>query len=1077
MEKEYIITLKKICAVITSLCFIFAIISDNLFAAISIDTIQSQKQYFETKNTTQLDYLLSDKYGKIVSYNNNFSDIVIINIQDLHCDYSVQKNVSSLIDEISKKYKIDDVYVEGGIGNIDTTFLASIDPEYRQNILENLLKTGKLTGTEYYSITSNKTNLLKGLEEKDIYLENLARLNKIIKSKDEISEHFSKVDEEIELLKAKYLKAENKKFDELLKKAEEQKIPQGKFIFELFNYAKKNNISLKNYKNLQLYLSLFNTSVNNKRVQNEITEVLDVAKSSLPYDEYNELINLTSNFSDSQKLVSFIKQFCDKNNISLSKVYPNLNEFIILKEKYLECNPIELVKEERKLIDVIRTYLSQTQTELEITYLSDFEQFYQGYLSAKLTSAQWEYVKLGLDKFKELYAKYSISNDVAKLEKYSDLLTDFYDVNTERNQIFVQKMGLLKRSAVYSKDVSSTNSDILSSAKKIVILVAGGYHTDGINELLNKKGITNITVTPNITKSTQNSRLQYEYLAQQQTMSVRQMIALELMSNKKLEDQMLTIAGLLLSNQNLDGVNINILVQQLNRMFSQLLDVSLMEDGKILKFVFKDGSERFLNVEDVANFIEEQKIQQMPTKKLTQVSGKKLKKVLENLSGMVSKASFNFGEGIIAPKIYQISKDICIFMVKNKLYLGNGAVWEIANSEYSGQTLDGVEPVVYEYMPEFMQKNLLSKQQRLDNIKRKLDVKSLVKKIVSLILVIALTVSLTACSVHQKEDVYYRYSPQIIAPIDTSFYSEYNFVGKLQDFYTGNGTYNSFDFDSMSEGNKEGLTKQEKNIIMNQKNLYDQALVALMFLQQAQIAKENGDLELYSSMLSKTEEILSAIDAQAVLYKSNLERFIVVGEILWVGIAATQYKLVTNGDTKFDNLIEKVDKHINMFYRSKGFIYGRAGQNWVSTEHILDAIAYYNLKLYCDKQYGDSVDFNVQTRLQSLCSYLYKELYDKENLTFYRGRSDKYYVLDTCSWGVQVLAMVEYLNPELFNYGLNGELYLADIDIDALFEYAEEHFCRTINYEGNIYKNLYVAADEPNNPIMFEWTVQMAISY
>ena len=98
------------------------------------------------------------------------------------------------------------------------------------------------------------------------------------------------------------------------------------------------------------------------------------------------------------------------------------------------------------------------------------------------------------------------------------------------------------------------------------------------------------------------------------------------------------------------------------------------------------------------------------------------------MSGAVTKSTLNYGTGIVIPQVYQISKDVCLFMFENKLYLGNGAVWEIANSEYNGQTLDGVEPVVYEYMPEFMQRALASKQTGIDdNNKRSLSKKILGK--------------------------------------------------------------------------------------------------------------------------------------------------------------------------------------------------------------------------------------------------------------------------------------------------------------------------------------------------------------
>ena len=229
MNKKNTALFKKICAIIVSVCFTFTIVSNNLLAAVNADTMQSKKQYFETKDANSLNSMFSSKYGKIVSYNDNSGDTVVINIQDLHCDYFVQKNIAGLIDEISKKYDIDAVYVEGGIGNIDTSLLANINSKYKQNILEMLLKDGKLTGTEYYSASIGKKNLLKGVEDKDLYLKNIDRLGTIIKSKEEISVCLSKVDKEIDFLKSKYLKSKNKKFDKLLKQFENQEIQQEQF--------------------------------------------------------------------------------------------------------------------------------------------------------------------------------------------------------------------------------------------------------------------------------------------------------------------------------------------------------------------------------------------------------------------------------------------------------------------------------------------------------------------------------------------------------------------------------------------------------------------------------------------------------------------------------------------------------------------------------------------------------------------------------------------------------------------------------------------------------------------------------
>ncbi|MBR3627312.1 MAG: hypothetical protein IKN42_00530, partial [Elusimicrobia bacterium] len=820
--------LKKLCATLTATCFIFTIVSNNLYASVNIDTIQAQKQYFDLKDSDNLNTLFSSKYGKVISCNNNLSNTVVINIQDLHCDYFVQKNVSSLIDEISKKYKINNVYVEGGIGDIDTTFLANINSQYKQNILDGLLKTGQLTGTEYYSAISGKVNLLKGVEDKDIYLKNIIRLTDIIDSKEDVSIHLSKVKKEIEFLKSKYLNSKNKQFDEFLKQNDNKEITQEQFIIGLFNYAKNNSISLKNYTNLQIYLSLLGYSINNTNTQKDLVKILEEIKKSLPYDEYNRFRVYTSDLTDTQNLRLFVEKFCNEHDISLSKSYPNLDKYFNLQKQSLQCNPVELVKEERNLIDIIRTYLSDNQTELEISYLSDFENFYKGYLSAALTSSQWEYVKLGLNKFKEIYSKYSISNDIEKMEIYSKELNLFYDVNTNRNGIFIGKMNLNKE-ILENTNKDENIAEILSKAKRIVVLVAGGYHTDGINEILNKKGITNITITPNIAKSTQQSRKDYEYLAQQQAMSIRQMIALGLLSNATTKDQILTIVGSLLANQKLDGTNINILVDQLNRIFEQNIKVSLINESTQIEFSFKDGTKQVLGInEDIARIVDEQNKTDLSSGKLVQVVGDNLKEI----TNLVLKTTFNVGEGLFTPQIYQISKDICLFMVNNKWYLGNGAVWEIANSEYNGQTLDGIEPVVYEYMPDFMQKALLSKQTGKNLVNKNKNSKRILTKIGAIILAIALMFNLTGCKT--REDI----TTPTLVPASITEIIEYTEESEdVMSMFESDKGYLAYLPSYMTQAELAEWSNRDLYYVDGLVNTFDQANAAIVYLKMGDTEK------------------------------------------------------------------------------------------------------------------------------------------------------------------------------------------------------------------------------------------------
>lgn len=1086
--------IKKLCAIITAGCFTISILNSNLFASVNNgSSIQEFEKFISSKDKQQIESLFSEKYGKLLSYKDNNSDTVVINIQDLHCDYSVQKNIYSLIEELSKKYKIDNVFVEGGIGTINTEILSMINPDYKKNVLENLLKSGRLTGTEYYNALNNKTDFLKGAEDEKTYLQNIVRLFEIISAKRETLNYLSKIENEIEFLKSKYLNSKNKRFNAVLDKYENGELSQEKFFSYLLKFAEQNNINLNKYKTLQTYLDVFSsTGYNNKKLSKEFTELINEMKNTIPYTQYKQILSLTSNLTDIKALKLVIDGYCGIKNLNLKKRFPNVNEFLSVRQNYSDFNPVELVKEERSLVDVVRTFLSETQTELEIAYLGDFKHFYKGYITASLTSAQWEYVKLGLDKFKDLYAKYSISNEVSQLDGYSKLLSDFYDTNLNRNEIFINKMGLAKNVKRKNSVLSKSLPELLSGAKSIVVLVAGGYHTEGINEILNKNNISNVTITPELSNSNADTRTAYENLVSQQAMSIKQMIALGLISNATQKEQILAVVNSLFLNQSLDGINIDILVQQLNRIFDQNIKVSLSNENQQLDFIFSDGSKQTIDINmDIKNVVEDQNVTELSSRQIVKVTGERLKEITDT----VLKTTFNFGQEIFAPQIYQISKDVCLFMVNNKWYLGNGAIWEIANSSYNGQVLDGVEPVVYEYMPEVMQQALLEKQKDNDkkfNIKKVIDAAK--KALISFMIIVTLF-SMTACGVIKTDtppDNPTYTQQQIIEYVNQS--TENIMYFKESDGYR----FLSYNVNAMTQEDIDEWNKRDFRDMSGLINTYDQSLVVVTLLKMGEIEKAKQTLNEIYKFYKRFDKI----------YKSNQEYYEITGEIVWVGIAAVQYKLAT-GSTEYDELISAVDNYLAQRTSKYGYIFGSEANMigngaYCSTEHMLDVIAYLNLKTLLPD--NDNIEADKELLL-TVASFTAEDLIYQDTARFMRGYRDSKTALDTYSWGLQVFSALERYNPEIYEQCGFGNKDLEkiirnverDFRIDFNNEKDTEYFRGKVSQEQyemmeryHLYSwsdqiwvdkdkktNLYLFQDLSNSEInfSFEWSLQMAATY
>jgi hypothetical protein len=84
--------------------------------------------------------------------------------------------------------------------------------------------------------------------------------------------------------------------------------------------------------------------------------------------------------------------------------------------------------------------LSYDNTEYEIAFINDFQEYFQNYLKYSLNSGDWEYFKQSFDKFRLLYSKYAVIDRLKDIEKDFPHISKYYEVNSERNNIFIENI-------------------------------------------------------------------------------------------------------------------------------------------------------------------------------------------------------------------------------------------------------------------------------------------------------------------------------------------------------------------------------------------------------------------------------------------------------------------------------------------------------------------------------------------------------------------------------------------------------------------------------------------------------------
>ena len=129
----------KLVAVITIISFVISTIGSNLYALPT--QVNDSKKYKDVFNKAKS--VIDIESGKVTARKDVKSDVTVVNIQDLHCHPQTQKNISNIIGELSKRYKVKKVYVEGGYGEIDTGWIEAIkDEKIKREVIEKLLEEG-----------------------------------------------------------------------------------------------------------------------------------------------------------------------------------------------------------------------------------------------------------------------------------------------------------------------------------------------------------------------------------------------------------------------------------------------------------------------------------------------------------------------------------------------------------------------------------------------------------------------------------------------------------------------------------------------------------------------------------------------------------------------------------------------------------------------------------------------------------------------------------------------------------------------------------------------------------------------
>jgi phosphoenolpyruvate-protein kinase (PTS system EI component) len=448
---------------------------------------------------------------------------LIINIQDAHGIEEAQRNISGMMRSLQDARALDLVGLEGASGAFALeAFRAYPNPAVTKGIADYFLKEGMISGPEYAGLTSPEAPPLWGLEDKTAYERNIQAFKDSLARAPKLRALLTELKTTLARLKDKDYSPSLKEFDRHFNAYKERQENLGDYTRYLA--AADPSRTPPNVRRLLDALAM-EASLDFKAVERERTALVEELARKLSPGDLNRLVEQSVNYRTGRMAGGAyyrdFKELCRKYGIgperygrltsyigyvlSAGKINRNdlLTELNVLEERVPES--LAKTAEQKRLIAADRG-LAQLQ---ELANHSMTPQDWAAYLKTRDNVLRLPEELAGLGVVAQFIGRSperpnenrpmnrrshaalpasavgATTNDLEALLKPCE---DFCRCAVERNNALAENL---------FKKLSELKT---SGTQPTAILVAGGFHTEGLTDILKQRNASYVVMTPNITE-------------------------------------------------------------------------------------------------------------------------------------------------------------------------------------------------------------------------------------------------------------------------------------------------------------------------------------------------------------------------------------------------------------------------------------------------------------------------------------------------------------------------------------------------------------------------------------------------
>ena len=421
---------------------------------------------------------------------------LVVHIQDLHDSLDAQRNTAAILEALSDARGLTLVGLEGAQGAFATQAFRNFPEEaLARSLADYFLKEGLIGGAEYAGWTAPRPPTLWGVEDGRAYLENIESVRRSAKAQGRVGKILAQAHRLLTDLRDRKASAPFMALERHVEAYAEHREAVGPYVHFLL---RQKGVDPLGYGNLRLLddALAWESSIDFRAVDSERNRLLERLVHRLGSTELKTLMDESLRYRGGDLTYGeYYRGFQNRLTAAGLRLedYPQLNgyiRYVLLSEK---INRVELLGELATLERRAQVRAAASPFERSLVDLGRRYRLLDKLTRHALTPADWrdfQVHRLDLIGFsEELNRVAAEAGSTERVESLAgtdlDPFEDFCAQALARNAALVDSL-LAKMESDHSREA---------------VLVAGGFHTEGLTQRLREKGISYVVVTPRVNET------------------------------------------------------------------------------------------------------------------------------------------------------------------------------------------------------------------------------------------------------------------------------------------------------------------------------------------------------------------------------------------------------------------------------------------------------------------------------------------------------------------------------------------------------------------------------------------------